>query len=129
MTYENVHEFIDRILIHELDRETNTRKIEIHYSFVGQVDTEQEPTQVVNHDRRNMVDVKVSLSNPSKVRSRPSIVDIFIYDIQAMLGGILPEHHALCLNTPAFSLQFIVPAQSHIKRRVVNRSIVRLFHR
>ena len=28
MTYENVHEFIDRILIHELDRETNTRKIE-----------------------------------------------------------------------------------------------------
>ena len=33
-------------------------KIEIHYSFVGQVDTEQEPTQVVNHDRRNMVDVK-----------------------------------------------------------------------
>ena len=35
-----------------------------------------------------------------------------------MLGGILPEHHALCLNTPAFSLQFIVPAQSHIKRRV-----------
>ena len=58
LTYENVHEFIDRILIHELDRETNTRKIEIHYSFVGQVDTEQEPTQVVNHDRRNMVDVK-----------------------------------------------------------------------
>ena len=47
LTYENVHEFIDRILIHELDRETNTRKIEIHYSFVGQVDTEQEPTQVV----------------------------------------------------------------------------------
>lgn len=45
-------------MIHELDRETNTRKIEIHYSFVGQVDTEQEPTQVVNHDRRNMVDVK-----------------------------------------------------------------------
>ena len=58
LTYENVHEFIDRILIHELDRKTNTRKIEIHYSFVGQVDTEQEPTQVVNHDRRNMVDVK-----------------------------------------------------------------------
>ena len=39
MSYENVHEFIDRILIHELDRETNTRKIEIHYSFVGQVET------------------------------------------------------------------------------------------
>lgn len=25
LTYENVHEFIDRILIHELDKETNTR--------------------------------------------------------------------------------------------------------
>lgn len=76
MTYENVHEFIDRILIHELDRETNTRKIEIHYSFVGQVDTEQEPTQVVNHDRRNMVDVKVSLSNPSKVRAGKTVVGV-----------------------------------------------------
>ena len=58
LTYENVHELIDRILIHELDRETNTRTIEIHYSFVGQVDTAQEPTQITNHDRRNMVDVK-----------------------------------------------------------------------
>ena len=38
---------------------------------------------------------KVTLSYLIKVRSRPSIVDIFIYDIQAMLGGILPEHHAL----------------------------------
>ena len=35
LTYENVHELIDRILIHELDKETNTRKIEILYSFVG----------------------------------------------------------------------------------------------
>ena len=35
LTYENVHEFIDRILVHELDKETNTRKIEIFYSFVG----------------------------------------------------------------------------------------------
>ena len=69
----------------------------------------------------------ISENPPVKVRSRPSIVDIFIYDIQAMLGGILPEHHALCLNTPAFSLQFIVPRQSHIKRRVVNRSIVSCF--
>ena len=57
LTYENVHELIDRILIHELDRETNTRTIEIHYSFVGQVDTAQEPTQITNHDRRNMIDI------------------------------------------------------------------------
>ena len=57
LTYENVHEFIDRILIHELDKDTNTRKIEIHYSFVGPIDTQQ-PTEVINHDRKNMVDIK-----------------------------------------------------------------------
>ena len=32
LTYENVLEFIGRILVHELNRETNTRKIEIFYS-------------------------------------------------------------------------------------------------
>lgn len=44
LTYENVHEFIDRILVHELDKETNTRKIEIFYSFVGKVDSGEKPT-------------------------------------------------------------------------------------
>ena len=39
LTYENVHEFIDRISFHELDRKTNTRKIEIFYSFLGKVDS------------------------------------------------------------------------------------------
>ena len=29
LTYENVHELIDRILIHELDKENSTRTIEI----------------------------------------------------------------------------------------------------
>jgi len=43
LAYENVHEFIDRILIYELDRETNTHKIEIFYNFVGKVDNTQEP--------------------------------------------------------------------------------------
>ena len=38
LTYENVHEFIDRIVIHEADKETNTRKIEIFYSFIGKVE-------------------------------------------------------------------------------------------
>lgn len=33
LTYENLHEFIDRILIYETDREANTRKIEIFYNF------------------------------------------------------------------------------------------------
>ena len=37
LTYENLHEFIDRILIHEPDKETNTRRIEIIYNFAGEV--------------------------------------------------------------------------------------------
>ena len=37
LTYDNLHEFIDRINIHNLNKETNTRKIEILYSFVGPI--------------------------------------------------------------------------------------------
>jgi hypothetical protein len=37
LTYENLHELIDRINIHAADKETTTRTIEILYSFVGQV--------------------------------------------------------------------------------------------
>ncbi len=35
LTYENLHEWIDRILIYEPDREAGTRKIEIIYRFTG----------------------------------------------------------------------------------------------
>ena len=52
LTYENVHEFIDRILIHELDRETNTRKIEIFYNFVGKVDIGDMPCENVSYFRQ-----------------------------------------------------------------------------
>ena len=58
LTYENVHEFIDRILVHELDRETNTRKIEIFYSFVGKVDSGDEPTESISYFRQIGTDVK-----------------------------------------------------------------------
>ena len=58
LTYENVHEFIDRILIHELDRETNTRKIEIFYSFVGKIESGDEPTESVSYFRQIGADVK-----------------------------------------------------------------------
>lgn len=58
LTYENVHEFIDRILIHELDKETNTRKIEIFYSFVGRVDTGDKPTESISYFRQIGADVK-----------------------------------------------------------------------
>ena len=58
LTYEIVHEFIDRILIYELDKDTNTRKIEIYYSFVGQVDTGEAHTESVSFFRQIGADVK-----------------------------------------------------------------------
>ena len=45
LTYENVHEFLDKIFIHNYDPATDSRKIEIHYSFVGQIDSGDEPTE------------------------------------------------------------------------------------
>lgn len=52
LTYENVHEFIDRIVIHDLDKETNTRKIEIMYSFVGKINSGDMPVQSVSYARQ-----------------------------------------------------------------------------
>lgn len=49
---------IDRILIHELDKETNTRKIEILYSFVGRVESGDEPTESISYFRQIGADVK-----------------------------------------------------------------------
>ena len=58
LTYEKVHEFIDRILIHEPDYETNTRKVEIFYSYVSQVDSGDKPTENISYQRREMRNVK-----------------------------------------------------------------------
>ena len=58
LTYENVHEFIDCILVHELSRETNTRKIEIFYSFVSKVDSGEEPAESTSYFRQIGADVK-----------------------------------------------------------------------
>lgn len=58
LSYEIVHEFIDRILIYELDKDTNTRKVEIYYSFVGQVDTGEAHTESVSFFRQIGADVK-----------------------------------------------------------------------
>lgn len=57
LTYENVHEFIDRILIHELDKETNTRKIEIFYNFVGKIDSGDKPCENVSYFRQIGTDI------------------------------------------------------------------------
>ena len=58
LDYEVLHEFIDSILIHDLDREAKTRKIEIFYSFVGRVNSGDKPVEDVSRIRREMIDVK-----------------------------------------------------------------------
>lgn len=58
LTYEIVHEFIDRILVHELDKETNTRVIEIFYSFVGKIDSGEAPTENTCYFRQIGADIK-----------------------------------------------------------------------
>ena len=58
LTYEIVCEFIERILIYELNKDTNTRKIEIYYSFVGQVDFGETPTESIFFFRQIGADVK-----------------------------------------------------------------------
>ncbi|MCD8214093.1 MAG: recombinase family protein [Clostridiales bacterium] len=58
LTYENLHEFIDRILIHELDKNTKTRKIEIFYSFVGKIETGAKPAENIAYSRKVNDDIK-----------------------------------------------------------------------
>ena len=58
LNYELVHDFIDRILIHDPDLETATRKIEVFYSFVGQIETDGEPTSNTSYIRRERRNVK-----------------------------------------------------------------------
>ena len=53
LTYEIAHEFIDRILIHNLDVETGTRVIEIQNSFVGHIENEGVPTESESFSRQH----------------------------------------------------------------------------
>ena len=60
LTYEIVHEFIDKILVHEFDPVTDTRMVEIHYNFVGRVDAVVNPasaTTYVRRERKNIVSI------------------------------------------------------------------------
>ena len=66
---------------------------------------------------------------PFKVRPRPAIVHILTDYMKPLFLCVLLQDCPLCFNAYTVTIVFIVPAQSHIKRRVVNRSIVRLFHR
>ena len=41
LDFELLHEFVDAIYIHEVDKENCTRKIEIVYNFVGSIEGEK----------------------------------------------------------------------------------------
>ena len=45
LTYENLHELIDRILVHEFDEE-NIHKIEIYYPYLGRIPNAGKPVEV-----------------------------------------------------------------------------------
>ena len=62
LTYENVHELIDRILIHELDEETNTREVEIYYSLVGKIPNDGVPIEVSYRALRLNATIRVILT-------------------------------------------------------------------
>lgn len=58
LNYEILHEFIDRILIHETDKTNNTREIEIFYSFVGKVEGDDRETTNVTYNSNNGVEIQ-----------------------------------------------------------------------
>ena len=58
LTNETVHEFINRILVYELDKDTNTCKIEIFHSSVGKADSGEQPTESVSYFRQIGADIR-----------------------------------------------------------------------
>jgi DNA invertase Pin-like site-specific DNA recombinase len=57
LTYENVHEFIDRIVIHATDLKTKTRKLEIFYNFVGKINIATDSPEF-SYSRNKSLNVK-----------------------------------------------------------------------
>lgn len=52
LNYENLHAFIDKILIHEKDKATGTRRIDIFYSFVGKIEAPDADASPLDYDGR-----------------------------------------------------------------------------
>jgi DNA invertase Pin-like site-specific DNA recombinase len=61
LTYENIHEFIDRILVHDPDLETGTRKVEIFYNFIGHINNSEETTEKIASIHRKRIERKCSV--------------------------------------------------------------------
>lgn len=52
LTFENVNALIDKVLIHELDRDRRIREIEIFYSGVGKIPNDGAPSEVTYNASR-----------------------------------------------------------------------------
>jgi len=61
LTYEIAHELIDKIIVHEVDLETNTRFIEVHYNFIGRVDSGDLPVKNECKSRKTPTTPRVSI--------------------------------------------------------------------
>ena len=54
LDFEILHEFIDKIYIHEVDKENCTRKIEILYNYLGNVDVASDKPTLQAHIRQGL---------------------------------------------------------------------------
>ena len=62
ITYENVHELIERVLIHSTDLETKTRRIEIYYRYIGKFQADVPPISYEYRTQRFKDGIRVILS-------------------------------------------------------------------
>lgn len=62
ISYENVHELIERVLIHSTDLETKTRQIEIYYRYIGKFQADVPPIFYEYRTQRFKDGIRVILS-------------------------------------------------------------------
>lgn len=60
--YENIHELIERILIHATDLDAGTREIEIFYRYVGKIKIDVPSVSYEYHSNRSKIGIRVILS-------------------------------------------------------------------
>lgn len=62
ISYENVHELIERVLIHATNMEAQTREIEIFYRFVGKIKIDVPPISYEYRTHRLKTGIRIILS-------------------------------------------------------------------
>ena len=87
-----------------------------------------EAAKVFGHDTVDLADIYIihhAFERGSlEVRSRPSVIDVFVNDVQAVFGSIFAQDCALRLDAHAVSVTLIVSAQAHVQCRVEIRLAV-----